>query len=474
MKNVIILIVASLTLSSAHADPKFLLLQRLQQKAQTEKLNTVISNPSLVQNGNFDQVIDHAVKGKKLKSATFKQRYFIDSNFAKGDNAPVIYYLCGEGTCDGATGTTLVNTIAKKYGAHRVALEHRYYGYSQPFKTLESKNMKYLSMDQALEDLADFQKYAMEHFKLKGKWISVGGSYPGELSAFYRLKHPELVVGALASSAPVLAKADFEEYDHHVARVAGVQCLAAIQAGVADVEAKLKTPTSAAAVKVLFKAGDVRDNVDFIYTLADMAAIAIQYGYQDKFCSALIAGVAAGDVTSAYAKVGNELFTAFGITALQDSFQGAESINPADYLGWAGMRSWMYQSCTEFGFYQIAYHVPAQSSRSSQLTLEYHNNVCKRLFGLTTPVNTDRTNSKYYNQLFNAGTKNIYFTNGSNDPWSNLSITENTSGTSSNPALKVFTIAGAAHCDDLGSRFSTALGQARDQFDSLVQQWLSE
>ena len=470
MKSAFVWFVASLALlQTAHADPKFRLFERALQHIGYESMG-----PHVLQSGNFDQVIDHFSKAKKLKADTFKQRYFIDSAYAKGEDAPVIYYICGEGTCDGATGTALVNTIAKKYGAHRVALEHRYYGYSQPFKTLESKNMKFLSMDQALEDLAEFQKYATEKFTLKGKWISVGGSYPGELSAFYRLKHPELVVGALASSAPVLAKADFEEYDHHVAKVAGTQCLSAIQAAVMDVEAKLKNTDSTKAVKALFKASDVKDNVDFLYTLADMAAIAIQYGYQDKFCSALIKGVADGDVTTAYAKVGNELFNAFGITSLQDSFQGAESTNPEDYLGWAGMRSWMYQSCTEFGFYQIAYRNPSESSRSSQITQKYHNDVCQRLFGLTVPVNTDRTNDKYYRRLFDRSTKNIYFTNGSNDPWSNLSITNTTAGASANPALKFFTIAGAAHCDDLGNRFSTALSQARDQFDSLVKQWLSE
>jgi pimeloyl-ACP methyl ester carboxylesterase len=481
MKKALLLVLASVpfVLQTAHADPKSMMINRAALSGISPR-NEVVTGfsyglaPKIEATGSFDQVIDHFSKSKKLKAATFKQRYFIDSTLAKGDSAPVIYYFCGEGTCDGATSSSLVNTIAKKYGAHRVALEHRYYGYSQPFKTLESKNMKYLSMDQAIEDLAAFQIYATNSLGLKGKWIAVGGSYSGELSAFYRLKHPELVVGSLASSAPVLAKANFEEYDHHVAKVAGPQCLAAIQAAVADVESKLKTPESTAKVKALFEASDVKDNVDFLYVLADQAAIAIQYGYQDKFCNALIDGVAKGDVTTAYAKVGSELFAAFGLTALQDSFQGAESTDPNYYLGWAGMRSWMYQSCTEFGFYQAAYPVAAESSRSSQITLQYHNDVCNRLFGLTTQVNTERTNDKYYRQLFSPSTTNIFFTNGSNDPWSNLSILSGSVDASSNPALKFFTISGAAHCDDLGSRFSTALSQARDQFDVLVKQWLSE
>ena len=424
--------------------------------------------------GNFDQLINHFSKKrfKYRKDNFFKQRYFIDSTFAKGKDSPVIYYICGEGTCEGSTGVPLVDTVAKEIGAYRIALEHRYYGYSQPYADLSTDSLYFLTMEQAIEDLATFQKHVQESMGLTGKWISVGGSYPGELSAFYRLYHPELVVGALASSAPVLSKADFEEYDHHVAKVANADCLKAIQIAVADVEQKLKNPESNKAVKALFKASDVKDDIDFLYNLADMSAIAIQYGYQNQFCSALTQGLSEGKVVEAYATIGNQLFARFGLTALQDAFEGAMSTNPADYLGWAGMRSWMYQSCTQFGFYQIAYHNPAESSRSSQITQQYHNQGCERLFGLKVPVNTDITNRNFYEPLFHPSTTNIYYTNGSNDPWSNLSITNATPGTENNPNMKFFVISGSAHCDDLGSRFSTALVEARDQFKSLAKEWL--
>jgi len=417
----------------------------------------------------YDQRLDHFSSDDQR---TFKQRYYIDSSAVTGnpENAPVIYYFCGEGPCDGASSTALVNTMAKKYGAHRVALEHRYYGYSQPFPTLASENMKYLSMDQAIEDLANFQRHAQEQLSLRGKWIAVGGSYSGELSAFYRLKHPELVVGALASSAPVLSKADFDGYDRYVAKVAGPDCLQAIQAGVADIETRLNTsPESAAAVKTLFGADQVKDDVDFLYVIADMAATAVQYGYQEQFCKQLISGYQNGTIVEAYAKAGIDVFSHFHLTALSDSFQSAESIDPADYLDWMGLRSWMYQSCTEFGYYQIASADPAQSARSARVNLQYHNDVCQRLFGITTQVDTKKTNETFYDHLFDSNVNHLFFTNGSNDPWSDLSIT----GTTSNPGLTLFTINGSAHCDDLGARISDALSMARTEFDMLFQSWMA-
>ncbi len=419
--------------------------------------------------GVYKQKIDHT---NISDARTFNQRYFINTQFAKAEDSPVIYVICGEGTCDGASTMPAVNAVAKKLGASLVALEHRYYGTSQPFSTMTAENLKYLSTGQAIEDLAEFQRFAKASFNLKGKWVAVGGSYPGNLAAFYRLKHPELVSGALASSAPVLAKADFFEYDRHVAKVAGPTCLAAIKAGVSEVEEMLKDPVQTKEVKALFDSSEVRDNVDFLYILADMAAIAIQYGYQKQFCDALTKGLKNGIVVQEYAKVGLKLFANFGITPVQDSFQGAESLDPNDYLGWAGMRAWMYQSCTEYGYYQVSNPNIAESSRSAKLSLDYHHSVCKRLFGLNKPVDDQATNAHYFKQLFNKSVTNIFFTNGSNDPWSNLSLT--TENSTTNRGLTVMTIDGAAHCDDLGSRSSASLTQAREKFSELAGKWVLE
>jgi len=92
-----------------------------------------------------------------------------------------------------------------------LSLEHRYYGKSLPFadQSFTIQNLKYLSAEQALNDLAYFitsvtlQK--MHNVNTNNKWITIGGSYPGALSAWFRSKFPHLTVGAIASSAVILA-----------------------------------------------------------------------------------------------------------------------------------------------------------------------------------------------------------------------------------------------------------------------------
>lgn len=66
--------------------------------------------------------------------------------------------------------------------------------------------MKLLTSEQALSDIAYFIRQ-MNNKQMYGinqnPWVTVGGSYPGALSAWFRYKYPHLTIGAIASSAVV-------------------------------------------------------------------------------------------------------------------------------------------------------------------------------------------------------------------------------------------------------------------------------
>ncbi|PIO58220.1 serine carboxypeptidase S28, partial [Teladorsagia circumcincta] len=105
-------------------------------------------------------------------------------------------------------------TWAKKYGATVYLLEHRYYGQSVVHgpNGIANEDLTYLSSIQMLHDVAYFIRAVNAQQTTPLKWITFGGSYSGALSLWMREVFPELVHGAVGSSAPVEAKLDFYEY----------------------------------------------------------------------------------------------------------------------------------------------------------------------------------------------------------------------------------------------------------------------
>lgn len=409
----------------------------------------------------FDQKLNHKAQASK----TFKQRYFVDSQYAESLESPVFYIICGEWNCAGTGSYSYVEALAKKTKAHLVALEHRFYGQSLPTSNLTPEALKFLNLESAIADLARFQKFMMEEKGMKGKWVAFGGSYAGTLAAFYREKHPKLVVGALASSAPVYMKNDFSEYDAHVAKVINATtCGDKVREAVSMIEERMKTPEGAQEVKKIFKASELKNNKDFLYVVADMLAAAVQYGRDKVFCTALESD---SDPVQGYAKGGLSVLEAMGTTPFEISLAVAErmKVTPSD-----NMRQWLWQSCHQFGWFQVANDDQRVTSRSSQIDLKYHQEVCQRMYQTNMSVN-GALNANWYYPLFRSTTSNIIFTNGSKDPWLTLSITERTSD--QNGALDLFMMDGAAHCNDLKviTSFPSVVA-AQGKMELIIKDWL--
>lgn len=84
------------------------------------------------------------------------------------------------------------------------------------FSDLSTDNLRYLSSRQALADLAHFRTVIGEERGLNNrKWVAFGGSYPGSLAAWFRLKYPHLVHASVATSAPVYATVNFPGMKTH-------------------------------------------------------------------------------------------------------------------------------------------------------------------------------------------------------------------------------------------------------------------
>ncbi len=417
----------------------------------------------------FQQSIDH----NNPSLGTFAQRYYVDERFSHSPNDPVFFYICGESACSKRALNGAIREYAKQHHAKLLALEHRYYGESLPFNSFSPASLNYLSTKAALKDLASFQEYMMDTQQWQGTWIAFGGSYPGSLSAYYRLHYPNLVAGALASSAPVMAKEDFYEYDAHINKVVNVDCANKMRQVTQIIESSLNDKPKLAHIKALFAASEVQDSIDFLYLVADTGAAAVQYGMKIEFCAALSNSPSA---LEGYADFAQKLYQRMGVSAVEMTAQGAMSENPNEYKNGVGMRQWFYQSCSEYGYWQNANHDASQATRSSLINLDYHRQICARLFAINEPANTEAINAQFYYPLMDSSVTNIYFTNGEQDPWSSLSLTEE-NGNVINPNLSYYLIKEAAHCDDLhlpSEKDSSSLKQARKKMEQLLIKWLEE
>lgn len=81
-------------------------------------------------------------------------------------------------------------------------------------RSISTENLKYLSVEQSLADLAHFIRNIRSDKSLNatGGVVMAGGSYAGTMVTWFRQKYPHLVDGVWASSAPLNAKLDFFEY----------------------------------------------------------------------------------------------------------------------------------------------------------------------------------------------------------------------------------------------------------------------
>lgn len=131
-------------------------------------------------------------------------RYLENDTYSQEGQGPIFFYTGNEGDIElFAQNTGLIWELAPKFKASIIFAEHRYYGKSLPFgnESYSSPDkLGYLSAEQALADYADL----LSNLNPTGRpVITFGGSYGGMLAAWFRMKYPHLVTGALAASAPV-------------------------------------------------------------------------------------------------------------------------------------------------------------------------------------------------------------------------------------------------------------------------------
>ncbi|KAL8688605.1 MAG: hypothetical protein Q9218_005525 [Villophora microphyllina] len=424
---------------------------------------------TLYKEHNISVPIDYFHNDTKYEphsNGTFPLRYWFDASYYK-DGGPVIVLQSGETDATGRLPFLqkgIVHKLAQATNGIGVILEHRYYGASFPTPDLSTPNLRFLTTEQALADMA----YFAQHVVFEGledkcltapstAYFGYGGSYAGAFVAFLRVLYPEVYYGTISSSGVTEAIWDFWRYYEPVREYGPPDCIDKQTKLINVVDNILRNNTKyTAQLKSAFGLESLTYDDDFAQVLSNPIG-----GWQGRnwdpaindpsfyeYCGnitslSLVSNTTTTNDTTTvqtllqaggYANATSTLTTPmlnfinyiqqnWVLPVLSDNRTLDEAYSnhnqtffAQDDLTQAEWRSWPYQYCTQWGFLQTGSGVPTTELPlvSRLLTLEYNSLVCKYAFNITTPPDTDAIN-KYGG--WNISYDRLAIVDGEQDPW---------------------------------------------------------
>jgi pimeloyl-ACP methyl ester carboxylesterase len=434
----------------------------------------------------FTQPLDHF---NTSINATWQQQYQINDAVYK-EGGPIFVMIGGEGPIDSGWLTYgQMYQNAKKHGALIFQPEHRFYGLSHPTSDCTVASLKYLSSVQALADLDLFIKGMKELYKMpNAKVVVFGGSYPGNLVVWYRALYPDSSVGGVASSAPVFAEEDFFQYIETVGNAQKYfdpACYQAVDDAFKQIQ-ELVAEKNDEKLDSIFGICDTHklnysdpyDVQTFYAALVNPWMGATQYNAYGNssdvanYCR-VMTNTAYGDPLTRYALWFKSMVYGCVDHEYQVLINELKGSTWTSFFVQGGTRQWLYQTCSEFGYYQTT-DSKNQPFGFSTFVAKYLEDIyCNQPFGITSQdvaKNVAETNKRYGGRTPNA-TK-VFLFNGSIDPWHTLSIFDHDLNKSSPSRF----IEGTSHCYDMFEARSNdppSLTQARADMAAALDSWLA-
>ena len=385
----------------------------------------------------YDQRLDHF---DMISPKRWGQRFWVNMDEYE-EGGPALIMIGGEGEANPQwLNYGVWYSIAKENRAAMFLLEHRFYGQSWPTEDMSTENMKYLSSRQGLEDLATFMTAMSSTYNLTGPWVSFGGSYPGSMSAWLKLKYPHLLAGAVSSSGPLHAQLDFPEYlgvVRDALDTTGPGCNEVITEALEELEVLLLDVEQWPVLSGQFKTCNLLDGTNendvksFIELLIDNLAGIVQYnGFYDLdifgVCD-IMRDESLGSALERFAELNSQSLVVFGGECLDHEY--SSFINLLTDInfngGGVGWRPWIWQTCTEFGWYQTTNQ--ADGVYGNRLDLDFFKSWCRMAFNdawsdATFDQSMIDTNTEYGG--FSPVVDNVVFVHGSIDPWHAMGVLE--------------------------------------------------
>ncbi|KAB5559757.1 peptidase S28 [Coniochaeta sp. 2T2.1] len=394
----------------------------------------------------------------------FNLRYWFDASHYK-PGGPVIVLQSGETSGEGRLPFLQKGIVAQLSQATNglgVILEHRYYGTSFPVPDLSTENMRFLTTDQALADMAYFARNVvfegLEHRNLtsyENAYIAYGGSYAGAFVAILRKQYPDVYWGAISSSGVTEAIYDYWQYYDAAKLYAPQDCVNATErlTNVVDNILIGKNGTDyPQKLKSAFGLGNLTRSDDFAYAISSGIA-GLQSTNWDPAENSTDFGLYCNNVSSSdvlypgFEELRSEVRDLIAAGGGYTDEVGFEN-QMLNYIGWINStvvatckkesqeacftnynstfyeqdtleddwRSWPYQYCTQWGYLQTGSGVPADQLPliSRLIDLDFNSIVCREAFNITGPPDVDAIN-KYGG--FQISYPRLAIIDGEKDPW---------------------------------------------------------
>jgi pimeloyl-ACP methyl ester carboxylesterase len=418
----------------------------------------------------FDRAIIDHFGGDAGTGSTWKQRYFVDETFWCGNGCPILLLIGNEAPAGPISSYMYMYGLASKHSALMVVLEHRFYGASTPhMMDLSTRNLNFLTSEQALADLAVFLQYfcsfdprkpdtqSSPPLRLKAttanasKVVAFGYSYGGALAAWAKLKYPSLLAGAVASSAPLHVEENFEQYHELVAVamtnpfVGGSEaCSSTIKEGVTALRDLVVSttpmgtdPSLPVALRPCTPIASADDlaayelNISSVfYAVQGSRADYTPYNIIKAMCDAATNRTANQTALESFTAAMHAAYTLWihpnpppscSASSWQDLI-AQYSNTTADPSDEWNRRQWQWQKCNEFGWFHTSTGAGSLVKALSTLTVEQIGlERCRQEFGLSdeyTGPHAQWTNTNFGDRDLRA--ENVVLVHGSMDPWHTL------------------------------------------------------